>query len=260
MTPSLGDAVWASLLAGFAATTAGALPVVLFRATSKRTGTLLTSFAAGVMLSAAFFSLLAPAIELAAEHWRSRGVGAAMAAAGLLAGGAVMALLNRYAPHEHFVKGPEGGMNPAVRRTTLFVLAIAIHNFPEGFAVGAGVGAGEAASTATALTWGIALQNAPEGFVVAASLVAVRYTRRTALLVASLTGLVEPVGSVFGWAAVAFSGLLLPSGLAFAAGAMVYVVSGEVIPESHRHDTAGIATWAILVGCSVMALLQGLAA
>lgn len=130
---------------------------------------------------------------------------------------------------------------------------------PEGFAVGAGVGAADAGAAAP-ITLGIALQNAPEGLVVATSLLQERYSRRSALLVAGLTGLVEPLGAALGWVATALAATMLPLGLAFAAGAMLYVVSGEVIPESHRGEGARTATWGTMAGVALMMVVDALAA
>jgi ZIP family zinc transporter len=244
----------ASVLTGVVATTAGAAPLALVDRPGERVTNLLLSFAAGVMLAAAMFSLLLPAYDAA----RQAGLGARAAAAGvvlaLAGGGALMGLAERYAPHEHFAKGREGRGTERLRRIWLFVIAVAIHNFPEGLAVGVGAASGNVA-TGLGVTLGIGLQNLPEGLAVAAGLLVVGYRRSTAFLGALASGLVEPLGGAVGAGAVALSASALPWALAFAAGAMLFVVSGEVIPETHRPGLAGGATAALFAGFAVMLFL-----
>jgi ZIP family zinc transporter len=255
---SAGGGVWAALAASGAAgvaTGVGALPLVLVRTTSDRTRSALMGFAAGVMLSAAVFSLLVPSLAQLREESGSAALAGVWATLGLLLGAGTISLVNHFAPHEHFIKGREGSDPRALRRVWLFVIAITLHNVPEGLAVGVGVGSGEDA-VALPVTLGIALQNMPEGLVVALALAQEGYSRKAAIGVALLTGLVEPLGSVVGYGAVTLMREVLPWALAFAAGAMLYVVSDEIIPETHRASTAETGTWGILVGFVLMMWLD----
>jgi len=233
-----------SLAAGLA-TGVGALPVLFVKRPSKRHLDLMLGFAAGVMLAASVFSLLIPAID-AGGVWVALG--------GLLLGAATLHLIDRSVPHEHFVRGHEGPSS-RLRKIWLFVLAITIHNFPEGLAVGVGFGGG-ALGPAIALAIGIGLQNMPEGLAVALPLAGEGYSRGRALAYATLTGLVEPIGGVLGASLMLIARPLLPWGLAFAAGAMIFVISDEIIPESHRSGHERLATFGVMIGFSVMMLLD----
>ncbi|MEZ5934424.1 MAG: ZIP family metal transporter [Alphaproteobacteria bacterium] len=236
-------------------TTVGALPVLFGGAPSERMRDALLGFAAGVMLAASFFSLIIPSIDISTERFGDGALPAAIACAGILIGVIAVAMINRYMPHEHFIKGREGPDVTSLRRIWLFVIAITIHNFPEGLAVGVGFGGGDVAN-GIPLAIGIGLQNAPEGLAVAVALVGERYGRLHAFLIATLTGLVEPIGGLVGAAAVALAESLLPWGLAFAAGAMLYVISHEIIPETHRRGFANEATTGLTIGLVVMLFLD----
>ncbi len=229
------------------ATGVGALPALLSRRPSARALDTLLGFAAGVMLAATAFSLLVPAIEIG---------GAWVASAGVVLGAAFLALLDRLTPHLHFIMGPEGPKS-SLRRIWLFILAITLHNFPEGLAVGVGFGAGEHRS-AVVLAIAIALQNLPEGLAVALPLLREQYSPVRAVLIATATGLAEPIAGLFGAAAVTIAQPLLPIGLAFAAGAMLFVVSDEIIPETHRRGFEREGTFGLIVGFVVMMLLDTL--
>lgn len=243
-----------SLAAGLM-TAVGAVPVLFGKSVSRRANDLLLGFAAGVMLSAAFFSLIIPSIEASARLYGDGVSPALIAAAGILLGALAIQSLERRIPHEHFVQGREGPEAVALRRIWLFVIAITLHNVPEGLAVGIGFGAGDV-TRATTLAAGIGLQNAPEGLAVAVALRSKGYSRLYAFWVACLTGLVEPVAGVIGAAAVSFVEPLLPWGLAFAAGAMIYVISHEIIPETHRHGHQKAATTGLTVGLVGMMILD----
>ena len=219
----------ASLLAG-AATGLGALPVLLIGTVSARLRTIMLGFGAGVMLSASFFSLIVPGLEAARDA--GHGSAGAVATAGVMLGMLALATMNRLTPHEHFLMGREGPPTAAMLRIWLFVFAIALHNLPEGLAVGVGFAGGDVAG-GTALAVGIGLQNMPEGLAVAAALLALDYPARTAAAVALATGLLEPVGGLIGALAVNAADWLLPWGLTFAAGAMLYVVLAEIVPDLH---------------------------
>lgn len=237
-------------------TSIGALPALVTRRISARAQDTLMGFSAGIMLAATCFSLLVPALRLAAEAPRAKTVSGLAVAACVLGGGAFLHLCNRHIPHEHFIKGQEGGPSvKQLRRIWLFVLAITLHNFPEGLAVGAGIGSMDLKLAAPILV-GIGLQDAPEGFVVAVALAGVNYTIRQALFVAFLTGVVEAVAALAGFAATSQVQGLLPWALAFSGGAMLYVISDEMIPESHRKDFAAEATAGLMVGFVLMMFLD----
>ena len=237
-----------SLAAGLA-TGVGALPVLFVKHPSKRYLDLMLGFAAGVMLAASVFGLLIPAIDEG---------GVWVAVGGMLLGALVLHLVDRLIPHEHFIRGHEGPSS-RLRKIWLFIIAITIHNFPEGLAVGVGFGGGSL-SAAIALAIGIGLQNMPEGLAVALPLTGEGYSRGRALLYATLTGLVEPIGGLLGVSLVLLAKPILPWGLAFAAGAMLFVISDEIIPESHRNGHERLATLGVMVGFAVMMLLDVLLA
>ena len=234
----------ASLVAGLA-TGVGALPVLFTRRISDRFLDILLGFAAGVMLAATSFSLLVPSVELGGP-W--------VAVLGLLLGAVVLHLIDRSIPHFSPAFGVEGPPS-RLSRVWLFVLAITIHNFPEGLAVGVSFGSGDVAAGFVIAT-AIGLQNMPEGLAVAVPLVREGYSRRRALWYGTLTGLVEPLGGLLGAAIVAISRPILPWGLAFAAGAMLFVIADEMIPESHRKGYKREATFGLIAGFIVMMLLD----
>jgi ZIP family zinc transporter len=175
-------------------------------------------------------------------------------AAGIALGAVAIWVLNANVPHEHFVKGPEGRATVNLGQHWLFILAITLHNFPEGMSVG--VAYGDRPATGLALTLGIGLQNLPEGLAVAAALLRDGFSRARAFWIALLTGLVEPVGGLFGATTVSLSDALLPWALAFAGGAMLFVISGEIIPETHQEGKEHYATFALVIGFIVMMLLD----
>ena len=236
-------------------TGAGALPALFGREPSERARDGLLGFAAGVMLTASFFSLIVPSLDVAARLYGEGPLPALLACAGVLLGMAAVAGLNAALPHEHFARGREGPEAMQLRRIWLFILAITIHNLPEGLSVGVGFGSGEA-SSGWPLAVGIGLQNAPEGLAVAVALMGEGYSRRRAVGIATLTGLVEPIGGLAGAAAVSWSEPALPWGLAFAAGAMLYVISHEIIPETHRRGFETTATTGLAIGLVAMLFLD----
>lgn len=243
-----------SLVAGLM-TAVGAVPVLFGKTPSRGMRDMSLGFAAGVMLSASFFSLIIPALDAAGARYGEGALPATIAVAGILAGMAVVAGLNETLPHEHFKTGREGPDSASLRQIWLFIIAITIHNFPEGLAVGVGFGA-HGLSGGMPLALGIGLQNLPEGLAVAVALLGEGYGRTRAWSIAALTGLVEPVGGALGAALISFSEPFLPWGLAFAAGAMLYVISHEIIPETHRSGHQKKATLGLSIGLVLMLFLD----
>ena len=254
------NALIASAVAGFGATTLGAVPAMFLRRLDEKLNNNLLSFAAGVMLAATIFSLLLPGIE------KSKAGGATVTSAVLQAigflclGGFVLWAINELVPHDHFTKGHDGVIDVGrLRRIWLFVIAIAIHNFPEGLSVGVANGTGEF-GTSLGTTLGIGLQNIPEGLSVAVALQSQGYGRRYSIGVTALTGFVEIFGGIFGAAVLLVSEAILPWALAFSAGAMLFIVSDEIIPETHRPGFENGATFALFVGFALMMFLDAVLA
>lgn len=244
----------ASLLAGLA-TGVGAVGVFFIRRLSEKLEDALLSAAAGIMLAASFFSLLLPAIQYGEAQFASREAAVLVVISGLLAGAIALYLIHRFVPHEHFVMGREGPEAAALSRIWLFVIAITLHNFPEGMAVGVGFAGGDI-NNGVSLATGIGIQNIPEGLAVAVSLIAVGYSRWSAFAIGFLTGLAEPIGGLFGSVAVSLAAPLMPWTLGFAAGAMLFVISDEIIPETHRRGFQSLATFSLLGGFAVMMYLD----
>jgi ZIP family zinc transporter len=252
--PQVRYAFYAGMIAA-AATAAGAVPALFMRRLSQKLHDVMLGFGAGVMLAACMFSLIVPALALltagGASPWYSSG----SVALAILLGGAFMLLLERLVPHQHFIKAEDRLRGQTLRRSWLFVFAIALHNIPEGLAIGASFASGDNAA-ATALATGISVQDIPEGLVVAMALLAVGYSRALAVGIAVLSGLTEPVMAIIGAAVLGESSLLLPWGLALAAGAMLFVISHEMIPESHRQGHELAATNGLMLGFVLMMLLD----
>ncbi len=236
----------ASLAAGLA-TGIGSMPILFLKQFSDDTSDILLGFAAGVMLAATAFSLLVPAISLDGP-WT--------ATLGLLLGAAFLHLMDRFTPHLHPVAGAEGPPS-RLSRLWLLIMAITIHNFPEGLAVGLSFGTGNVQRGLIVAT-AIGLQNAPEGLAVAIPLLREGYSRGRALGYATLTGLVEPIGGLLGIILVSVAHSILPWGLSFAAGAMLFIVIDEMIPESHRKGFGRKATFGLIMGFSIMMILDSL--
>ena len=243
----------ASLLAGLA-TGVGALPAIFFKNVPDRVLNTALGGAAGVMLAATSFSLIIPGIEHGNLLWP--GYGVYVVAFGILFGAFFLDFVDRVLPHEHFTLGHEGPSS-RMKRIWLFIIAITIHNFPEGLAVGVGFGGGDIAN-GTSLAIGIGLQNMPEGLAVALPLLGLGYSRLKAISIATLTGLVEPVGGALGIFSVTVFQPILPLGMAFAAGAMLFVISDEIIPETHAKGRSRLATFGIVTGFVIMMSLDNL--
>lgn len=237
------------------ATALGTLPVLLSYRFSQRTYDAMLGFGAGVMLAASSFSLIVPALAAAKSQGHSSWSAGGVVGAGLIVGALLVLALDRAVPHEHFVKGPEARESKTLKRIWLFVFAIILHNLPEGLAIGVAF-AGSDPVGATALTTGISLQDVPEGLVVALALRGVGHGRWQAAGVGVLSGLVEPLAAVAGAALVGMSPAVLPWGLAMAAGAMLFVISHEIIPELHRQGHETLATCGLMLGFVTMMLLD----
>lgn len=245
----------ASLIAGLG-TGLGALPAFFIRSLSIRLETIMLSLAGGVMLAAAVFSLLLPALDSAEPLAGGSTLASVLAVFGMAVGIGLFWLLHGLLPHEHAHKGREGPDQLHIKRLWLFILAITLHNFPEGLAVGVGANQ-EDQALGLALTLGILLQNLPEGLIVALSFLSLGRDRAVAVGLATLTGLVEPVGGFVGAVAVSLAEIALPIALAAAAGAMLWVVGGEVIPETHRRGHENRATFGLIIGFAAMVVLNG---
>ena len=200
--------VLGSLAAGLM-TAIGALQILIGKTVSRKLNDILLGFAAGIMLSATYFSLIIPGLEISKEQYGVGSIPALIAVGGIILGAVSIYLLDERVPHRHFTKGLEGPKAVSVRKIWLFVIAITLHNIPEGLAVGVGFGGGDTAA-AISLAVGIGLQNAPEGLAVALALQAEGYSGTYAFLVAAATGLVEPVAGLAGVVVVSASQLLLP--------------------------------------------------
>lgn len=260
------DLIWLGIMASAAAglaTSVGSIPIFFTRHVSKKALDILLGVAAGVMLAATSFSLIVPAIEKGGG-----GVaGATITLVGILCGGFFLDLIDKFLPNTNFSKavndsnGSEYGVtsfihNPRLRKVWLFILAITIHNFPEGLAVGVGFGDGDIAN-GLSLAIGIGLQNIPEGLAVALPLIREDYSKGKAFLIALLTGLVEPIGGLLGVGLVQIARPVLPFAMAFAAGAMLFVISHEIIPETQNDEKhSKLATHALLIGFVIMMFLD----
>ena len=229
------------------ATVIGSLLGFVSKKISHKFSDIVLAFAAGVMLAAAVLGLILPSLDYGGSF------GWIVTVAGVFAGALCLNLIDKLVPHLHKLVGveAEGHRNANLNRVLLFVTAIAIHNLPEGIAAGVGFGAGET-SQALIIAGGIALQNIPEGMVIIGPMLAAGISPGRTFLCAMITGLVEVVGTLIGYLSVSVSSAILPFALAFAGGTMLYVVSDEMIPETHAHGCERGATYALLVGFCVM--------
>lgn len=244
----------ASLVAGLG-TGIGAIPVLLPFTPSRETEGILLGIGGGIMLSATSFSLILPGTEAARALGYSSMITAAILVIGVLLGGTLLWTIHNRFPHEHIFKGQEGPAVENLTRIWLFIAAITLHNFPEGLAVGVGFG-GQETSSAIALTVGIALQNMPEGLVVAWALRNLEYSPQYALGISTLTGLVEPIGGIVGAGIANLAQEALPWGMAIAAGAMLFVIVDEIIPEIDQKSVGQRGTLGVMIGFVVMMFLD----
>ena len=231
----------------------GALIGFIFKKISHKFSDIVLSFAAGVMLAAAVLGLVLPSLDYGGKY------GLVVTVAGIFVGALCLNLIDRLVPHLHKMVGADIESHGAtsLNKVLLFVTAIAIHNLPEGIAAGVGFGSGDT-SQALIIAGGIALQNVPEGMVIIAPMLAAGVSAKRTFVLAMFTGLVEVVGTLIGYFAVSVSAVILPFALAFAGGTMLYVISDEMIPETHAHGNERSATSALLVGFSLMLITDTL--
>lgn len=229
------------------ATILGAIIGFIFKKISHKFSDIVLSFAAGVMLSAAVLGLIIPSLDYGGQY------GLIITIAGIFAGAVCLNLIDKLVPHLHKLVGSdiESHKNTSLGKVFLFVTAIAIHNLPEGIAAGVGFGSGDTAQ-ALVIAGGIALQNIPEGMVIIGPMLASGVKPRKTFIIAMVTGLIEVVGTLIGYFAVSIASAILPFALAFAGGTMLYVISDEMIPETHAHGSERGATYALLVGFCIM--------
>ena len=229
------------------ATMIGALLGFLFKKQTHQFSDIVLSFAAGVMFSAAVIGLILPSLEYGGQH------GIIITVAGIFAGALFLNVLDKLVPHLHKLAGAdiESHSETSLNKVLLFVMAIAIHNLPEGLAAGVGFGT-DNVDQALVIAGGIALQNIPEGMIIIAPMLSAGVSKGRTLLIALATGLVEVVGTLLGYFSVSISTAVLPFMLAFAGGVMLYVISDEMIPETHAHGSERGATYSFLIGFCVM--------
>lgn len=230
----------------------GAIPIFFTKKVSQGLLDALLGSAAGVMLAATCFSLIIPAIDAGGGDAKA----VFICSAGIIAGSIMIDLIDKYAPHEHLIDHKREGMNSeSLKKIWLFIIAITIHNFPEGLATGVGFGT-DNLKNGVSIALGIGLQNMPEGLAVALSLVREKYDVPKAFLIAMLTGLVEPVGAFLGFGLVSVFKPIIGFILALAAGAMLFVISDEIIPETHSNGYERKATYGIVIGFIIMMILD----
>ena len=231
------------------ATVLGALLGFIFKKISHKFSDIVLAFAAGVMLAAAVIGLILPSLDYGGKF------GLPVTVAGIFCGALCLNLLDRLVPHLHRLSGVDQESHPEqsaqLSKVLLFVMAIAIHNLPEGIAAGVGFGTGNDGEAIT-IAAGIALQNIPEGMVIIAPMLAAGMKPGRTFLIAMMTGIVEVLGTLLGYFAVTISTAILPFALAFAGGTMLYVISDEMIPETHAHGSERGATYSLLAGFALM--------
>lgn len=233
------------------ATVIGSLLGFVFGKMSHKLSDIILSFAAGVMLCAAILGLIMPSLEYGGKY------ALIITILGLFTGAICLNFIDRLVPHLHKLIGPdiEEHSKTNLNKVLLFVTAIAIHNIPEGIAAGVGFGSGDT-SRALVIAGGIALQNIPEGMVIIGPMLAAGVSSGKTFVCAMITGLVEVIGTLIGYFAVSIATAILPFALAFAGGTMIYVVSDEMIPETHAHGYEKGATYSLLAGFSLMLIMD----
>ncbi len=242
------DLVLLTALGVGGATMIGSVIGFCFKKISHKFSDIVLAFAAGVMLAASILGLILPSLEHGGKF------GLLITVAGIFCGAFSLSIIDRLVPHLHRLVGVDHEVNAGkakVDKILLFVTAIAIHNLPEGIAAGVGFGGGNT-SEALLIAGGIALQNIPEGMVIIGPMLAAGISPRRTFVAAMATGMIEVVGTLLGYFAVSIASVILPFALAFAGGTMLYVISDEMIPETHAHGSEQGATYALLVGFCIM--------
>ena len=229
------------------ATVIGALIGFVFKKASHKFSDIVLAFAAGIMLAAAVFGLIMPSLESGDKY------AIIITVLGIFVGALSLNFIDKLVPHLHKLAGAdiEDHKQTSLSKVLLFVTAIAIHNLPEGIAAGVGFGSGNT-EQALLIAAGIALQNIPEGMVIIAPMLATGMKPGKTFLIAALTGVVEIIGTLVGFLAVSVAEVILPVALAFAGGTMLYVISDEMIPETHAHGAESAATFSLIIGFLVM--------
>ena len=246
------ELVWLTALGVGGATVFGAVIGFLFKNITHKLSDIVLSFAAGVMLAAAVLGLIVPSLEYGGKY------GIITTVAGIFAGALCLNIIDKLVPHLHKIVGVDIEKhkdNKNLNSVLLFVMAIAIHNLPEGIAAGVGFGSGNS-TEALLIAGGIALQNIPEGMVIIGPMLLAGVSPLKTFLLAAITGLVEVAGTFLGFFAVSLSTAVLPFALAFAGGTMLYVISDEMIPETHAHGSERGATYSLLIGFCVMLIFD----
>lgn len=232
------------------ATIIGVLIGFLFQKVPHKFNDAILGFAAGIMLAAAVLGLIVPSLE-EGNIW--------ITSIGILAGAVFLNVADKITPHLHRITGVDQETHSLnqkhLNRVMLFVMAIAIHNLPEGIAAGVGFGS-ENIGNAITVALGIALQNIPEGMVIVSPLIMAGIKKRRVFMIASFTGLIEVIGTMIGFFAVSLATAILPFALAFAGGTMIYVVSDEMIPETHSHGYERMATYSLIFGFITMLIMD----
>lgn len=231
----------------------GALLGFIFKKTTHKFSDIVLAFAAGVMLCASVIGLVVPSVELGGKY------GIIVTVIGVFCGAACVNLIDKLVPHLHRLAGNDSEAHPEkqeqLSKVLLFVIAIAIHNLPEGIAAGVGFGTGNIGDALT-IAGGIALQNIPEGMVIIAPMLAAGMSQSRTFIIAVITGVIEVIGTMIGYFAVSISSAVLPFALAFAGGTMLYVISDEMIPETHSHGSERGSTYSLIAGFCLMLIFD----
>ncbi len=247
-------ALLTALGVGFS-TIIGAIIGFIFKGATHKFSDIVLSFAAGIMLSASILGLIIPSVEFGSEKYGNWAI--LITIVSVFVGALFLNVIDKAVPHVHKLMGVdnEKHTNANLSKVLLFVFAIGIHNFPEGIAAGVGFGSGNTVEALT-IAGGIAVQNIPEGMVIIGPMLSAGVSKKKTFIIAMLTGLVEVIGTIIGYFAVSISAVILPFALAFAGGTMLYVVSDEMIPETHAHGAQRGATYALLLGFCAMLLID----
>jgi ZIP family zinc transporter len=248
-------AILGSFLSGLA-TILGVFPVLLGNKISPKMQDIFLGFSAGIMLSASFFSLLNPAIDMASAIF-SKHLAISVVSLGMILGVLIFLFVDRFIPENYFIRIYENSNGKVLKKMWLFIIAITIHNFPEGMSSSLGFLTGDL-GRGISLATGIGIQNIPEGLAVALALLVNNFSKKDIFIITLLTGVVEPIGGIVAVILFSLSHYILPIGLAFAAGAMLFVVSKEMIPQTHKKGYETQATVGLITGFTLMMILDNI--